>query len=501
VLHRDIKLGNLLVRPEGEGFALRVIDFGLALRPRQAQATVHQSLLAASVAGTLDFAAPEQCGRLPGAEVGTWSDVYAFGKTLAYCLTGRTELSRRDWHRLEDRDPGLADLLERCVEFDPRRRCRDLGEVLAVLALPLVQDIHGWPAERVQALQRATAAALGREVVFRDRLRRGGEGPEMVVIPAGSFLMGSPGDEPERRDNERQHRVQIAYPFAIGRYAVTFEEYDAFCRASGHEKPNDRGWGRGRRPVINVSWEDAVAYAEWVSAETGQVYRLATEAEWEYACRAGMATAFWLGNQLTTEQANYDGNYPYAGGPKGLYREKTVEVGSLPANSWGLYEVHGNVWEWCSDWYGEYPGGTTADPTGPTSGVVRVLRGGSWFRYGRHLRSACRLRVRPGFRNRHIAFRLARGQSGRGAERQEEGAGSRARPRHHRFRHVEPPRVQPAMESASPGHVGLIEGCWGRRWCPTVAGMQSRVFGRELVDGVAFGHGLGRAQAAAMVAP
>ncbi|MEO1277147.1 MAG: SUMF1/EgtB/PvdO family nonheme iron enzyme, partial [Pseudomonadota bacterium] len=177
------------------------------------------------------------------------------------------------------------------------------------------------------------------------------EGPEMVVIPAGEFVMGSPEDEPERSKSEGpQHRVRIARSFALGRYAVTFEEYDAFCAATGADKPNDRSWGRGRRPAINVSWDDANAYCAWLSEQTGADYRLPSEAEWEYACRAGTETPFWWGREITPEQANYHGNFVYAGGgAKGVYREKTEPVDAFEPNPWGLYQTHGNVLEWCQD--------------------------------------------------------------------------------------------------------------------------------------------------------
>jgi formylglycine-generating enzyme required for sulfatase activity len=141
---------------------------------------------------------------------------------------------------------------------------------------------------KVQALQKRTAEALDLPVHFQHKLKSGGLGPMMTVIPAGSFLMGSPSDEPERSNDEGpQHLVTFAKPFAIGRYAVTFEGYDRYCDAVGKSKPGDKGWGRGRRPVINVSWEDAMACRAWLSGETGKRYRLPSEAEWEYACRAG----------------------------------------------------------------------------------------------------------------------------------------------------------------------------------------------------------------------
>jgi len=190
---------------------------------------------------------------------------------------------------------------------------------------PAIQNIHGWSASQVQALQSQTAQALPLPVEFQEALKDGGQGPVMVVIPAGRFLMGSPGDEPERQDDERLHGVDVA-SFAQGKYAVTFEEYDRFSSATYREILQDEGWGRGRRPVINVTWFDAMAYAEWLSQQTGQTCRLPTEAEWEYACRAGTTTPFYFGTTISTEQANYDGNYTYGKGQK-------ARIGKRPSKS------------------------------------------------------------------------------------------------------------------------------------------------------------------------
>jgi formylglycine-generating enzyme required for sulfatase activity len=239
--------------------------------------------------------------------------------------------------------------------------------------------------------------------------------PEMVVIPAGEFLMGSQPSEEGRYDDEGpQHRVTIGRRFALGRYAVTFGEYDHFCEVTDREKPADEGWGRGRQPVINVSWRDARAYVEWLSGDTRQPYRLPSEAEWEYACRAGTPTPFSFGETVTSSQVNYDGNYTYAGGAKGFYRKKKVPVGSLPANPWGLHEMHGNVWEWVEDvWHDSYSGapvdGTAwTEGEGLNSSRNRVYRGGSRNNHPRNCRSAYRSRVVPGGRYGNQGFRVAR---------------------------------------------------------------------------------------------
>ncbi len=246
---------------------------------------------------------------------------------------------------------------------------------------------------------------------FRDKLKSGGAGPSMVVVPAGQFLMGSPPSEPERSENEGpQHQVRIKKPFAIGKYEVTFEEYDAFAQATGRAKPDDEGWGQGRRPVINVSWEDATAYVKWLSEQTAKQYRLPSEAEWEYAARAGTTTPFHTGEQITTRQANFDGNYTYNGSAKGECRGKTVAVGSFPANAFGLHDVHGNVWEWVQDcWHDNYVG-APEDGVAWESGECarRVLRGGSWDDDPRDVRPANRGGSTPVNRFNDIGFRLAR---------------------------------------------------------------------------------------------
>lgn len=220
-----------------------------------------------------------------------------------------------------------------------------------------------------------------------------------VSIPAGTFTMGSPTSEFNRANNETQHEVTLS-AFKMSKYEVTFEQYDLFCEATGRSKPSDEGWGRGNRPVINVNWNDATAFAIWMGC------RLPTEAEWEYACRAGTTTPFSTGSNLTTSQANYDGNYPYNNNDKGDYRDKTMPVGSFVVNAYGLFDMHGNVWEWCSDWYGDYPTGAQTNPKGPASGKYRVFRGGVWGGSASFCRTTCRGGTTPDSRSSTIGFRL-----------------------------------------------------------------------------------------------
>ncbi|WP_376696536.1 bifunctional serine/threonine-protein kinase/formylglycine-generating enzyme family protein [Wenzhouxiangella sp. EGI_FJ10305] len=219
------------------------------------------------------------------------------------------------------------------------------------------------------------------------------ECPEMVVIPAGSFRMGSPSGEADRQNNEGpQHRVTVPM-FALGKTEVTFAQWDACVRAGGcNHRPGDQGWGRGDRPVINVSWDDAQEYVRWLSGQTGEDYRLPSEAEWEYAARAGTATRFHTGHCITTDQANFHGNYPPQGCGKGRYRGRTVAVGSFPPNDFGLQDMHGNVWEWVQDCWNDSYRGAPSDGSAWMSGDCRFagVRGGSWSYFGHNLRSAYR---------------------------------------------------------------------------------------------------------------
>lgn len=237
--------------------------------------------------------------------------------------------------------------------------------------------------------------------------------PEMVVVPAGAFTMGSPASEPERfKDEGPQHRVTIGRQFAVGRFAVTFEEWDA-CMADGGcggYRPDDKKWGRGRRPVIHVNWKDAKSYVAWLSRKTGKTYALLSEAEREYVTRAGTTTPFWWGTSISIDQANYIGISTYGGGPKGKFRGKTLPVDSFAPNPWGLYQVHGNVWEWTEDCNHESYKDAPKDGSAWTTGDCnrRILRGGSWSFSPKILRSAKRDRTAIDRRDDSIGFRVAR---------------------------------------------------------------------------------------------
>ena len=228
--------------------------------------------------------------------------------------------------------------------------------------------------------------------------------PEMVVIPAGRFRMGCVSGRDCDDDERPVHDVEVP-AFALGVYEVTFEEYDHFARATRRDRPNDEGWGRGGRPVINVSWEDATAYAAWLSAETGEEYRLPSESEWEYAARAGSTTQYSWGDDVGRNRANCDGC-----GSR-WDDERSAPAGSFEANPWGLHDMHGNVWERLEDcWHENYtraPRDGSAWTTGGDCGR-RVSRGGSWRLHRRELRSANRSLASAGSRHEQAGLRVAR---------------------------------------------------------------------------------------------
>lgn len=234
--------------------------------------------------------------------------------------------------------------------------------------------------------------------------------PKMVEIPGGTYEMGSPIHEAGRSHDEGPSHTVTVDRFALGKTEVKFEEYDRFARATGRAFPNDHGWGRDKQPVINVTWKDASAYAAWLSKETGHLYRLPTEAEWEYAARAGAASAFWWGSDAQRGDevmANCDG----CGSQ--WDSEQTAPVGSFPANGYGRRDMHGNVWEWTQDcWHGDYHGAPgDGSAWGEARGgdcAKRVIRGGSWFNGPLYVRSANRGRNDVDEANNDVGFRLAR---------------------------------------------------------------------------------------------
>ena len=401
MLHRDIKPSNILVRRSDERPVL--IDFGAA---KQSFAERSKSL----APHTEGYAAWEQVGE---GELGPWTDVHAAGAVMWRIVAGGNppwepphplKVEKRANAALRGEadpmpsarklgagrfSPEVLEAIDRCLKLNEKERLRGCGELLGLLRGEDEPVLPAAPQDRRVRKPRAVPVAAG------TRFRDCAEGPEMVVIPAGSFLRGSWYKGP-------LHRATIAEPFAAGIYPVTFEEWDA-CAADGGcdgYRPGDKGWGRGRQPVIKVSWEDAQAYVQWLSRKTGEEYRLLSEAEWEYAARAGTTTRYSFGNSISRKQAHY--GFWFSGKP--------TPVGSYPPNGYGLYDMHGNVWEWVQDcWNGSYS-------QAPTDGSAwergdcsrRVLRGGSWNSSSRNLRSAYRSRNQAGRHYINVGFRVAR---------------------------------------------------------------------------------------------
>ncbi|HBZ29353.1 MAG TPA: formylglycine-generating enzyme family protein [Nitrosomonas nitrosa] len=242
---------------------------------------------------------------------------------------------------------------------------------------------------------------------FQDELHSFFE-PVMVRIAPGKFRMGSPENESGRRDAEGpQHEVTIADAFEIGKYEVTFAEYDTFAKDTNRSLPDDLGWGRGNRPVMNVSFDDAQAYVEWLSEKAGKKYRLPTEAEWEYAARAGTATAYWWGKDIGRNNAVCFGCGSQWDG------KQTAPAGSFKPNPFGLFDTAGNVWEWTQDcWHENYEGapedGSAWLEANDGDCDRRVVRGGSWGNIPQDLRSANRFRGITDDANNNLGFRVAR---------------------------------------------------------------------------------------------
>jgi formylglycine-generating enzyme required for sulfatase activity len=255
---------------------------------------------------------------------------------------------------------------------------------LVTLALPQLEALS--PQERLSA-----PPAIWRVPGAIGEFRDCADCPPMVVVPAGEFTMGSP---PSEQQAEAMHRVTLAAPFAVGKFEITFEEWDACVSdgGCGGFRPDDQGWGRGKQPVMNISWMDSKAYVSWLSQKTGKPYRLLSEAEWEYASRAGTMTKYSVGDSLSPGEANYDGSSD-GSGPSDVNRQRTTAVGSYSANGFGLYDMLGNVSEWVEDcWHDDYGARAPTDGSAWIDGNCegRVVRGGSWEDSESELRSSAR---------------------------------------------------------------------------------------------------------------
>ena len=422
IIHRDIKPENIM-RRRCDG-VLMLIDFGVS---KQLSGTVMSRL--GTQIGSHGYAPLEQ---MQGGEAYAASDLFSLGATAFHLLTGVhpfrlwTEHGyswTANWqqHLKSPLDTGLELILSKLLAKDIEQRYQSAEEVLtdfqrqsipisgSILTLapiltpaPTLQrfdfeviavDVRGNITNRQRHQAQFISEDLGSGIIL-----------EMIAIPGGSFVMGSPNNEAERNNDEGpQHNVDIS-PFFMGKYQVTQEQWEAVM---GYNP--SRFKGGAKRPVEQVSWNNVLEFCQKLSQKTGNIYRLPWEAEWEYACRAGTTTPFYFGDTITPDLVNYDGNYPYAGAPKGLLRQQTTDVGSFPPNPFGLYDMHGNVWEWCSDCYQDHYNDPPNHRSSWEKGThpSRVQRGGSWINSAVYCRSAYRDRYPAGLRHSNLGFRVA----------------------------------------------------------------------------------------------
>ncbi|HEY9875169.1 MAG TPA: SUMF1/EgtB/PvdO family nonheme iron enzyme [Candidatus Obscuribacterales bacterium] len=400
VIHRDIKPENIIRRQRDNKLVL--VDFGAAKF-----ATGTALARTGTIIGSAEYLAPEQ-GR--GKAV-FGSDLYSLGVTCIYLLTQVSPFDLFDinedawiWRQFLVNNPvsdNLGQVLDKLIQNAVSRRYQLATEVLK--ALNPQQSVQPQPTQSVSSKQPSSKSTTAVEQLPNSVVL------EMVAIPAGSFLMGSPNGE--GNDSERpQHWVKVS-SFYMGKYPVTNAQWKAVMRTD--PASSYTGFGGSNQPVINVSWYEAQEFCQKLSRLSGKKYRLPSEAEWEYACRAGATTAFYFGENINTKQVNYDGNYPYKNAPKGEYWQRTTQVGKFPVNSFGLYDMHGNVWEWCEDeWHENYSGAPTDGSAwinqneNSSRDLSNLLRGGSWVSHADYCRSAYRDRYHADFRFNFIGFRV-----------------------------------------------------------------------------------------------
>jgi formylglycine-generating enzyme required for sulfatase activity/predicted Ser/Thr protein kinase len=401
IYHRDIKPGNLLITSQGDPV---LIDFGAA-RQRLSE----RSLTVIESPGYTPFEQMQSRGK-----VGPWSDLYALGGTIYKAITGETPAKAAD--RIFEDD--VVPLVER-AEFRSRYSAAFLAGIDRAMRPRLMdrwQAAAEWMVKVIAPPSPSESRAVARSESLRSPLDDGAIGevvevklPGQVVIPlcycpAGSFRMGSPASEKNRSENENQVQVRISQGFWMGQTEVTQRQWVAVMGSNPSSFKGDD------LPVERVSWNDAQAFIvklKWSAPlPSGWKYALPSEAQWEYACRAGTESVFGFGDILSSWEANFDGNSPYGSAKKGPYLAKTSEVGSYQPNKWGLYDMHGNVYEWCADWYGKKLHGGV-DPVGTSTGSYRVRRGGSWNFSARSCRAATRYGDTPGTRLSFLGFRVA----------------------------------------------------------------------------------------------
>lgn len=275
-------------------------------------------------------------------------------------------------------------------------RCQGDENAIAKLKQKISKALQVQDMEQESATEDILTFALSQDVSL-----------EMIKVKAGTFMMGSPENADGRSDAEKLHKVTLTQDYWLGKFPVTQAQFQAIM------KYNPSRFYGSQRPVENVDWNCARDFCVRLNKKfedklpEGYQFDLPTEAQWEYACRAGRKTAYFWGNSCNGTEANCDGNFPCGTTAKGPFLERTTDVGTYEPNDWGFYDMHGNVCEWCRDWYNDDYGEDAIDPVGPSSGWCRVTRGGSWLNYAQYCRSAYRSSNSPDYHVRYLGFRLA----------------------------------------------------------------------------------------------
>lgn len=427
MLHRDVKPLNIMRRAANPAEAV-LIDFGLA---RELEFGVTQAL---TNVGTPAYAAPEQFHQQREAQVkpGAYTDVYGLAATLYALVTNQNPFPAE--FRLQGAllipphqqnksvSKRVSQAIVRGMALDPSERSATVAEFLEDLGLGIQQHLSQKTSVggHLQQFWTKTVEVDRRGNITQRRTIHpeyftehvNGIGIDMVSIAGGRFVMESLSAEADRNERESPQPNHVSLPsFFMSRFAVTQAQWRAVAQLPPVQEnldPDPANFKGDQRPVEQVSWDDAQEFCRRLSQATGKAYQLPREAAWEYACRAGSTTPFAFGATLSADIANYDGNYVYANGKQGLRRQKTTPVGTFAPNAWGLYDMHGNIWEWCEDsWHGGYNDAPTGDPACiDNSSEFKILHGGSWNDIPWSCRSANRYYFSRGLRLNLIGFRL-----------------------------------------------------------------------------------------------